>query len=84
MITVQFIMRVGRVMSVGYEKILLLYNPGIYETADVISTYMYRYGLLGANYGVGAAVGIFNTVISLLILVSVNTCFRRFTEDSLW
>ena len=83
-ITVQFIMRVGRVMSVGYEKILLLYNPGIYETADVISTYMYRYGLLGANYGVGAAVGIFNTVISLLILVSVNTCFRRFTEDSLW
>lgn len=83
-ITVQFIMRVGRVMSVGYEKILLLYNPGIYETADVISTYMYRYGLLGSNYGVGAAVGVFNTLISLLILVSVNTCFRRFTEDSLW
>lgn len=83
-ITVQFIMRVGRVMSVGYEKILLLYNPGIYETADVISTYMYRYGLLNANYSVGAAVGIFNTVISILILVSVNTIFRRFTEDSLW
>ena len=83
-ITVQFIMRVGRVMSVGYEKILLLYNPGIYETADVISTYMYRYGLLGSNYGVGAAVGVFNTLISLLILVTVNTCFKRFTEDSLW
>ena len=83
-ITVQFIMRVGRVMTVGYEKILLLYNPGIYENADVIATYMYRYGLLNANYSVGAAVGIFNTIISLFILVSVNTIFRRFTEESLW
>jgi len=83
-IIVQFIMRVGHVMSVGYEKILLLYNAGIYETADVISTYMYRYGLLNANYAVGAAVGIFNTVISMIILVTVNGLFRRFTEDSLW
>ena len=83
-IIVQFIMRVGRVMSVGYEKILLLYNAGIYETADVISTYMYRYGLLNANYSVGAAVGIFNTIISMVILISVNSLFRRFTEDSLW
>ena len=59
-------------------------NPGIYENADVIATYMYRYGLLNANYSVGAAVGIFNTIISLFILVSVNTIFRRFTEESLW
>ena len=63
---------------------LLLYNAGIYETADVISTYMYRYGLSNANYAVGAAVGIFNTVISMIILVTVNGLFRRFTEDSLW
>ena len=83
-ITILFILRMGNILNVGYEKILLLYNPGIYETADVISTYMYRYGLLGSNYGVGAAVGVFNTLISLLILVTVNTCFKRFTEDSLW
>ncbi len=83
-IAVQFIMRVGRVMSVGYEKILLLYNPGIYETADVIATYMYRFGLLNGNYSVATAVGLFNSVISIIILVTVNGLFRKFSEESLW
>ena len=83
-ITVQFIMRVGRVMGVGYEKILLLYNPGIYETSDVIQTYLYRYTLLNNKYSLGAAVGVFNSLVNIFILVTVNTVFRRFTEDSLW
>ena len=83
-IIVQFIMRVGRVMSVGYEKILLLYNPGIYETADVIATYVYRYNLLNGKYSMGSAIGVFNSVVSIVILVSVNTIFKRLTEDSLW
>ena len=83
-ITVQFIMRVGRVMGVGYEKILLLYNPGIYETSDVIQTYLYRYTLLNNKYSLGAAVGVFNSLVNIVILVTVNTTFKRFTEDSLW
>ena len=83
-ISIQLIMRAGRVISVNYEKILLLYNPLTYEKADVISTYMYRYGLLGGNYSVGAAVGVFNSVLSLVILVTVNTIFRRTSENSLW
>ena len=83
-ISVKFIMRVGHVMSVGYEKILLLYNPAIYETSDVIATYLYRYTFLRSNFSLGAAVGVFNTLVSIVILVSVNTLFRRFTEDSLW
>ena len=83
-IVVKFIMRLGNVMSVSTEKILLLYNSLTYETADTISTYMYRYGLLGQNYSMGAAVGVFNTIISILILVSVNTIFRKLTEESLW
>ena len=83
-ITVQFIMRVGRVMGVGYEKILLLYNPGIYETSDVIQTYLYRYTLLNNKYSLGAAVGVFNSLVNILILVTVNTTFKRFTENSLW
>lgn len=83
-ISVQFIMRVGRVMSVGYEKILLLYNASIYETSDVISTYLYRYALLNGKYSMGAAIGVFNSVISIVILITVNTIFKRLTEESLW
>ena len=78
-ITIQLIMRVGRVLSVNYEKILLTY-----ETADVISTYMYRYGLLNGKYSMGAAVGVFNSILSILILATVNGIFRRSSETSLW
>lgn len=83
-ITVQFIMRIGHIMSLGYEKIILLYNSTIYKTADVISTYLYRYGLLGAKYGMGTAIGLMNSVINIIILVSVNKAFSRLTENSLW
>jgi putative aldouronate transport system permease protein len=83
-ITVHFIMRVGRVMSVAYEKILLLYNASIYETSDVIATFLYRYALLNGKYSMGSAIGVFNSVISIIILVSVNALFKKFAEDSLW
>ena len=83
-IIIQIIMRTGRVISVNYQKILLLYNSLTYETADVISTYMYRLGLLKGNYSMGAAIGVFNTIISITILVSVNALFRKRTEHSLW
>ena len=83
-ITVQFIMRLGNIMSVGHEKIILLYNNLTYETADVISTYLYRYGLLNGKYSMGTAIGLFNSVINIIILVSVNTMFRKFSEESLW
>ncbi len=83
-ITIQFIMRVGRVITVNYEKILLLYSPLTYDTADVISTYIYRFGLLNSNYSMGAAIGVFNSIISILILVTVNSIFRRSSENSLW
>ncbi len=81
---VKFIMRLGNIMSVSSEKTLLLYNALTYETADTIPTYMYRYGLLDQNYSMGAAVGVINSVLSIVILVSVNKFFRRFTEESLW
>ena len=83
-IIVKLIMRLGNIFDVAREKILLLYNPLTYETADTISTYMYRYGLLESNYSMGAAVGVFNSIISITILVLVNKFFRRFTEESLW
>ena len=83
-ITIQFIMWVGFTMTLGYEKNLLLYNPAIYETADVIGTYMYRYCLMNTKYGLGAAVGVFNTVVNIILLFSVNALFKRFSENSLW
>lgn len=83
-ISVQFIMRLGAVMGVGFEKILLIYNPAVYETADVIGTYMYRYAFLSSKYGLGAAVGVFNTLINIIVLITVNSVFRRVSENSLW
>lgn len=82
--TVQFIMRVGNIMSVGYEKIILLYNSLTYETADVISTYMYRYGLLNGKYGMGTAVGLLNSAVNITVLLLVNTLFSKLTEESLF
>jgi putative aldouronate transport system permease protein len=83
-ITVQFIMRIGSILSVGFEKIMLLYNPLTYETADVISTYLYRYGLEQANYSLGPAAGLFNSIINIAVLCTVNWLFKRFSEESLW
>lgn len=83
-IVVKLIMRLGDIMSVATDKILLLYNPLTYSRADTISTYMYRYGLLGSNYSMGAAISVFNTVISIVLLVTVNRISRRLTEESLW
>lgn len=83
-ITILFILQVGNLMSVGFEKILLLYNNRILETADVISTFVYRKGLLEFNYSYSAAVGLFNSVINCALLVFANWCSRKISENSLW
>ena len=59
-------------MSVGFEKILLMYGPGTYETADVISTFVYRRGIAGGDYSFAAAAGLFNSVINLVLILMVN------------
>jgi len=78
------VLRLGYMTTVGFEKIILLYNPSVYETADVISTTVYRRGLLEANYSFGAAVGLTNAVVSLLLLVLANWISKRFSGNSLW
>ena len=83
-VTIMFIMRTGSLLSVGYEKIILLYNDMTLETADVISSYVYRRGLLNADYSYSAAVGMFNSVINLMILWVTNYLCRRMSETSLW
>lgn len=79
-----FIMRMGSLLSVGSDKILLLYNPTIYETSDVINTYVYRKGLLEMNYSYSTAIGLFNSLINLCFLNASNAISRKVTETSLW
>ena len=83
-IVIKLIMEVGSLMSVGHEKILLLYSPLTYEVADVISTYVYRKGLVDNDYSYSTAVGLFNSVINIILLVFTNTVSRRLTDTSLW
>lgn len=83
-IILMLIMRMGRMMSLGSQKILLLYSPVIYDTADVISTFTYRKGLLESNYSYSAAVGLFNSVINFILLLTVNKISRKVSETSLW
>lgn len=83
-IIIMLLLRMGSIMGVGYEKIILLYNAGIYETADVISTFVYRKGLLNAQWSYSTAVGIFNSVINFIIVVAFNKISKKITEISLW
>ena len=83
-IVILLILRMGAMMSVGYEKIILMYNPLTYETADVISTYVFRRGILQADFSFSAAVGLFNSVINFGLLLAANRLSRRLTGHSLW
>ncbi len=83
-VTVMFLLRIGRMMNVGYEKVILLYNASTYETAEIISTYVYKRGLLDMDYSLGAAVDLFNSAINLVLLVSFNALSKRLTDNGLF
>jgi len=83
-IVILLILQIGKILSVGSEKILLLYNPSIYETADVISTYVYRRTLVeGGNFGYSTAISMFNSVINLILLLSANKISRKVSGSGL-
>ena len=83
-IMIMLIMRVGQMLSVGYEKTILLYNPQVYETADIISSFVYRKGLQEANYGYSTAVSLFNSVINFALLLITNALSQKYTESGLF
>lgn len=83
-IAIMLIMRVGNVLNVGYETIILLYQPVTYETADVISTYVYRTGIIDGNYSLATAVGLFNGIISVIMVQSANAISRKTGDVGLW
>jgi len=83
-IVIQLIIAVGGIINVGYETIILLYQPSTYETADVISTYVYRSGLQEGNYSFATAVSIFNSAVAIILVSVVNKISRKVNETSLW
>ncbi|MFZ5967163.1 MAG: ABC transporter permease [Bacillota bacterium] len=83
-IVIMLIIRIGSLLEVGYESIILLYKPSTYETADVLSTYVYRAGLETAQYDLAAAVGLFNAVVAFILVIGANRLSKKFTESGLW
>ena len=79
-----FILRIGAMLSIGSEKTILLYNPLVYQTADIISSYVYRTGVLNGDFSLTAAVGLFNSLINFSLLLLANAISRRRSETSLF
>ncbi len=83
-ISIMLILRLGSIINVGYEKIILLYNDLTKPTAEVISTYVYQKGLLDRDYGFSTAVGLFNSGINIIFLMIANSISKKISETSLW
>lgn len=84
MVVTMLILKCGTLLTVGFDKILNLYNTSIYSTADVISTYVQRVGLNGGQYGYATAVGLFNSVVNLVLLLIANYVSSKYAEQSLF
>ena len=83
-IIIMLILRCGAIMNVNFEKVLLLYSPSTYATADVISTYVYRAGIIKQKIGYSTAVGLFNSVVSLMLVLGANYLSNKFTDSGLF
>lgn len=83
-VVIMLITRIGALLNIGYEKVLLLYNPTTYVTADVVSTFAQRKGLEGSQKGLAAAAEMMNNVISMLLVISANTIARKASDTSLY
>lgn len=83
-IVIQFLLALSGIMSVGFEKVLLLYNGSVYETADVISTYVYRRGLQNSEFSYATAVDLFNSAINVVLVYFGNKISKKVSDVALW
>ncbi len=84
-IAIMLIIKIGNLLNVGYERVMLLYQPVTYETADVLSTYIYRLGMTGANdFSTAAAAGLFNSVIGFVLVIGANKISKKMSDTVLW
>lgn len=79
-----FVLTLGNFMEIGFQKILLLYNSMNYETSDVINTFVYRRGILDADFSFATAVGLFQSIIGFILVVTANRIVRKYSDTSLW
>ncbi|MBB5721833.1 putative aldouronate transport system permease protein [Loktanella ponticola] len=83
-IIIMLIIRIGNMLEVSFEMIILLYQPATYETADVVNTFIYRQGLQSGQYDFAAAAGLFNAVIAFVLVMTANSISKRYSRTSLW
>lgn len=83
-VSMLLILQIGSLLSVGYEKIMLLYQPMTYEVADVISTYTYRKGMLEADYSYSTAIGLFNSIVNIILIVTANKVSKKAGQSGLF
>ncbi|MFB9275666.1 ABC transporter permease [Cohnella cellulosilytica] len=83
-IVILLLMKLGNFMDVGFEKVLLMYSPATYETADIFDTFVYRRGLGGMDYSFATATGLFKSLIAFVLVVTANRISRKVTSSGLW
>lgn len=83
-IVVMLLINLGNILNVGYESIILLYTPGIYETSDVISTFIYRTGISEGRYDYATAVGLVNSSVAFILVIGANKLSYKLTQTGLW
>ena len=83
-IIIMLIIRIGNMLEVSFEMIILLYQPATYETADVVNTFIYRQGVQGGQYDFAAAAGLFNAVVAFVLVMTANAISKRYSRTSLW
>lgn len=83
-VMIMFLLRVGQIMTIGLQKVLLLYSGATYETADILGTYVYRRGIMGADFSFATSVELFQSLVGLVFIVTANTIAKRVSDTSLW
>jgi len=83
-VTIMFLLRVGLLLTVDFQKVLLLYTPATYESADILGTYIYRRGIVGADFGFATAVGLFQALVGLVFITGSNWAAKKVGQIGLW
>jgi putative aldouronate transport system permease protein len=83
-IVILFILQIGHIMDAGFEQVFLLYSPPVYDVADIIDTYVYRKGLVEVQYSFAAAVGLFKSVIAVILVVGANYLAKKIDQEGIW
>ena len=83
-IVLMLILKVGYILETGFEQVLVFYNPAVYEVADIIQTYVYRLGMGQMDFPLSTALGLFNSVVAFVLIVSANAISRKLLGRSIW